>query len=244
MFKFKNYKKDAEYTYTFGAYPTIELLKLMPGVILKVFISTSFYKSEFFNNLNEICIRERVEVVTDDKFIQRISPKENCLVVGVLKKYNSKINASNNHVVLVNPSNMGNLGTIIRTLVGFGISDLALVRPAVDIFDPKVIRASMGALFSINFEYYNEFDEYLSFAGNHNLYMFMLDGKEKLHEINQKDNIKYPFSLVFGNESRGLPKEFSNYGVSLAISQNDCIDSLSLQIAVSIAAYEFTKELV
>ena len=53
-----------------------------------------------------------------------------------------------NHVVLVNPGDMGNMGTIIRTMLGFNYSNLAIIKPGVDVFDPRVIRASMGALFN------------------------------------------------------------------------------------------------
>ena len=49
---------------------------------------------------------------------------------------------------------MGNLGTIMRTMVGFGMEDLAIIRPGVDAYDPKVIRASMGSIFHLRFAYF------------------------------------------------------------------------------------------
>ncbi len=84
-----------------------------------------------------------------------------------------------NHIVLVNPSNSGNLGTIIRSMVGFGIYDLAIIKPAVDIFDLKTIRASMGAIFNIRFSYFDSFSDYSKEYKN-NYYPFMLQAKEKL----------------------------------------------------------------
>ncbi len=66
-----------------------------------------------------------------------------------------------NHIVLVEPRNMGNAGTIIRTMLGFGYKNLALIEPAVDVFDPKVVRSTMGALFRINFEYFQTWEEYI-----------------------------------------------------------------------------------
>ena len=54
------------------------------------------------------------------------------------------------HVVLVNPADMGNLGTVARTMAGFGFGELAVVTPAADVFHPKTVRASMGALFRLN----------------------------------------------------------------------------------------------
>ena len=65
----------------------------------------------------------------------------------------------------MNPSDMGNMGTIIRTGIGFGIRNLAIVEPAVDVFNPRVVRASMGSLFQMNFRYYDSFETYRDTAG-------------------------------------------------------------------------------
>lgn len=81
-----------------------------------------------------------------------------------------------NHVVLVNPGDMGNMGTIIRTMLGFNYSNLTIIKPGVDVFDPRVIRASMGALFNINFEYFDSFSEYLDKYPKRNIYSLMLKG--------------------------------------------------------------------
>ena len=48
-------------------------------------------------------------------------------------------------------------------MLGFNYKNLIIVRPAVDVFDPKVIRASMGAIFHLNIQYYDTFNDY----GNH-----------------------------------------------------------------------------
>ncbi len=95
----------------------------------------------------------------------------------------------------------------------------------------------MGALFNINFSYYDSFDGYLHEFKNHNLYPFMLQSKFKINEV----NFKNPFSLIFGNEATGLSSEFSEIGQSVVIPHSNLIDSLNLPIAVSIAIYESTK---
>ena len=80
-------------------------------------------------------------------------------------------------MALVCPSDMGNLGTILRTLLGFGIRDLALVGNGADVWNPKVVRASMGALFRMEVESFPEFSDYLNrFGEGRSLYPFMLDG--------------------------------------------------------------------
>ncbi len=232
----KSYKKAFEYSYTFGIFPTIELIKSKPEKVIKVLVSTK-YKSDSDMNIFEFCKNHNIETEINDKVINRISDKENNFVVGVFSKYECKLDINKSHVVLVNPSNMGNMGTIIRTLTGFGLNNLAIISPAVDIFDPKVIRSSMGSLFRINFKYYENFNTYNTMFANHKKYPFMLDGATSLKEVNHDKNEL--FSLIFGNEATGLDSSYSSVGKSIFINHTDRIDSLNLTIAAGIALYHF-----
>ena len=130
----KTYKKDAEYSYTLGAFPTIELLKTRPKEVLEVYVHSTFTDTE---TIEKLAKPYGIPVLRQDKVINKLSDKENCFVVGILKKYQDVLQADKSHVVLVNPSNMGNMGTIIRTAIGFGIKNLAIISPGVDVFHPK-----------------------------------------------------------------------------------------------------------
>lgn len=132
---------------------------------------------------------------------------------------------------------MGNLGTIIRSSIGFSLFDLVIIQPGVDIFDPKVIRSSMGAIFNIRFQYFNSFLDYMKMAKDRNYYPFMLKAKTDLKCVLKKE----PYSLIFGPEASGLSDDFLEIGTPLIIKHNKMIDSLNLDNAVSIALYEFTK---
>ena len=65
----------------------------------------------------------------------------------MFSKYKGEVKKGESHLVLVNPEDGGNLGTMIRTALAFDIHDVAIIRPADDVFDPKVIRSSMGSIF-------------------------------------------------------------------------------------------------
>ncbi len=234
----KSYKKDFDYSYTLGVFPTLELLNFQIDNVIKVIISQSGMDNQGVIKILDVCKEKNIEVQINDKAINRISKKENCYAIGVFKKYSLRLSASNNHVVLVNPGDMGNLGTIIRTIMGFGIKELAIIRPGVDIYDPKVVRSSMGALFRLSFQYFDSFSEYMN-SFNHDIYTFMLNAKETLHSVRISD--ANPFSLVFGNEGSGLSDDFLDIGTSVIIPHSNEIDSLNLSIAVGIASYEFTK---
>jgi len=232
----KTYKKDAEYTYTLGAFPTIELLKTRPQEVLEVYVHSTFTDVD---TIEKLAKPYGIPVLRQDKVINRLSDKENCFVIGVLKKYQDTLDKNNSHIVLVNPSNMGNMGTIIRTAIGFGIKNLAIISPGVDVFHPKTIRASMGALFRINCKYFSSFEEYETSYPKHEIFCFMLNAKQQL----TVNNCPKPelFSLVFGNEATGLDDSYLSKGTSIIIPQSEEVDSLNITIAAGVGMYLFTQ---
>lgn len=235
--KIKRYQKEFTYSYAFGAYPVIELLKSHPESVLKVLFKEDSFKDGNIPAIQKECEKRNIHTQINNKLIDKISVKENTYVVGVFKKYASKIKEDENHIVLVNPSNTGNLGTILRTMLGFDFKNLAIIKPAVDMFDPLVVRASMGAVFGINFEYFNNIEEYVSKFSSHHLYPFMLNGKSSV------ENVKFvkPYSIIHGNESKGLDEKYLELGESVYIPHSSSIDSLNLSIAAGISMWEAVK---
>ena len=174
---------------------------------------------------------------TADRVLARISGKENCFAAAVFEKFEDEPAADKPHVVLHNPGDSGNVGTILRTALGLGIEDVALIRPCVDVFDPKTVRASMGSVFSLRIKVYDSFEDYRAAFPDRPLYPFMLDASIPLQEaVKTKPPV---WTLVFGNEGRGLPKEFASYGQAVRIESNDKVDSLNLAIAAGIGIYQF-----
>ena len=254
----KNYKKDFDYSYTLGAFPTFELLDARASDVIKIFCSSGFTDME---RLKAKCLEKGVELEINDKTITRLSDKGNVYVVGVFKKFTQELDNSAPHLVLVNPSDMGNLGTIIRTAVGFGIMNLSIIEPAADIFNPKTVRASMGSVFRISHKKFESFEQYMEYSGisrkhegdqcgnglkeggfasqGREVFTFMLNGEKQL---TVKDCPKPRlYSLVFGNEATGLPDKFLNYGTSVIIPQTEYVDSLNLTIAAGIGMFMFSQ---
>lgn len=235
----KRYKKESLETYCLGATVSLEYLNVRPQDVTKVYLHSAFCAEETREKILRICAEQKIPYEVNDKVFQILSQKENCFVIAMVKKYVCELDHKASQVVLVNPSNAGNAGTIIRSAVGFGVPDIAIIRPAVDFFDPKVIRASMGALSRVRFQYFDTWEEYVKTNGSddRHFYPFMLDGSRLLHET----KIESPFSLVMGNEATGLPPEFSKVGQPVRIKHGNGIDSLNLPIATSIGLYEATK---
>ena len=181
----------------------------------------------------------RIRVETADRALSRISGKENCFAAAVFSKFRDEPDPAASHVLLHQPGDSGNVGTIFRTALGFGIRDVILIRPCVDLFDPKTVRASMGSLFSLRVRVYDSFEEYRTDFPERALYPFMLDASVPLREIRE---IPEQYSLVFGNEGSGLPAEFASMGQAVRIESNDKVDSLNLAVAAGIGIYYFSSK--
>ncbi len=226
----KKYKKGNDVSYALGATVVMELLNNRPDKARAVYISEK-------SDVKAVVDRAHacgVPVVVGDKPFNILSPKENCFAIGEFDKYDCALSRERNHIVLVNPSNSGNLGTIMRAALAFDCTDIAVIRPAVDAFDPKTVRASMGAAFSVNTRFYDSFDDYAKEFYDREIVPFMLCGSPFAEKEFSRDK---KYSLVFGNEATGLPSEFSEYG-AVRIEQSDKVDSLNLSVAVSIALYK------
>lgn len=228
------YDKALPYTYVLGIFPSYEVLTHRADDVQAI-----IYHPDF-DGLG--ALKARVEglsipLIMDAKLLAKISPKENVYVAAVLTKKDYPIQPGN-HIVLVNPSNSGNLGTIIRTMIGFGWNDLAIIRPAVEVDDPKTIRAAMGANAQIRVSYYPSFEAYRTEYPTQVCYPFMLKGAISLQTMLLSD--AKGISFIFGNEGSGLPDSFLTVGTPIKISHTDAIDSLNLSIAVSIALYHYS----
>lgn len=237
--RLKRYQKDFEHSYTFGVFPTLELLAHRPEQVVSVLVHSKGARNEGVQKIQQIGQQRRIRVEENDAAIERITSRENEYAVGVFRKYAPALAPDANHLVLVNPSDMGNLGTILRTMLAFGFRSLALIRPAVDAFDPRAVRASMGALFQVAFQYFDTFEDYHR-AYPHRLYPFLTTAPHRLPEV----TFTPPCALVFGSESAGLPDSFLALGTPVLIPFDPAVDSLNLSIAVGIALYAASNDTI
>ena len=233
------YKSELDYSYAPGIFPSMECLTFRPEKVRRLLVHSSAVGREGTDRLRFLAEKQGVRVEEADRALVRISGKENCFAAAVFDKFEDEPDAERPHVVLHHPGDSGNVGTILRTALGLGIEDVALIRPCADLFDPRTVRASMGSLFRLRVKMYNTFEEYRSAFPERKLYSFMLDASIPLREATGRKPLVW--SLVFGNEGKGLPKEFAEMGQAVRIESNDRVDSLNLAVAAAIGIYEFMK---
>lgn len=234
------YRRELDYSYAPGIFPSLECMLKRPEAVRRLLVSAKGRDSEGVKKLIALAEERHIRVEEADKALGRISGKENCFAAAVFEKQLAVLSETEDHVVLHHIADQGNLGTILRTALGFGWHDLAVIRPAADANDPKVVRASMGALFSLRVREYEDFDAYRRDFPRHAAYPFMLDGAADLDEA--AAGAQRPCALIFGNEGAGLPPEFQNVGRPVRIASSDEVDSLNLAVAAAIGMYGFRKK--
>ena len=236
--KISHYKSSQETSYALGATLVFDLIETSPQLLKRVFVSPNLDKtSTEIQHILSFCKEHGIETIESDKPFHVLSPKGNVFLIAEFKKTQAELDQNEDHIVLVNPSDAGNIGTIIRSAVGFGYQNLAIISPAVDAFNPKSIRASMGAIFHIKIHYYENIEDYIENFKNHHRYAFMLKGASDF----SASTITSPFSFIFGNESSGLPDDYADFCTSIKIPQTNNIDSLSLPMSATVAMYTHRK---
>jgi 16S rRNA (guanine527-N7)-methyltransferase len=130
-----------------------------------------------------------------------------------------------------------NIGSAVRSAVGFGITKIILTSDAANPFHPKSIRSSSGGVFEIEFVRGPSLNDILSISEKNNIEIIALDKSGR--DISDID-MPSKFLLIPGIEGPGLPEEYLTKSVSIKIS--DKIESLNAAVALSIFMYEYNKK--
>lgn len=129
----------------------------------------------------------------------------------------------------------GNLGTIIRSALAFGVEALILRKGSCDPYMPKVIRATMGAIFKIPIYFDEDFDIISEWKdrGGRVYSTYLKDGKE----ISSMD-FKEPYMIVMGNEASGVSDEIIEMSdENFYIPMQGEMESLNVAVSTSIIMY-------
>jgi TrmH family RNA methyltransferase len=173
-------------------------------------------------------------------FDQMTDAKSPQSIVSVVHKKPMVLDPTLPFVALDGVSDPGNVGTIVRTAEWFGIKQVILGNGTADIYNPKVVRSTMGSIFRMN---YFETDDLHSLLKKQYA-KFKIFGAS-IKSQNQLNSIKVPknFGLVFGNESRGISEEVAKRLIGdFLIEGYGKAESLNVAVSVGIALYHFTMK--
>lgn len=189
---FEKYNENLSYSYSFGAFGTIELLKQKSSFCLAVIIDPSFIKNEAYKKIEELCQKSKIEIIVNHQLIEKIRDKDNIFVIGVFKKYHSTLD-NDRHIIIYDIDDYGLIGTIIRSMNGFNYHNLALINCNVDVFNKHLIRASMGAFFALNIQSFDSIETYHQTYQNKQIINISNIGK-KAEKYSNDCDITYAFS--------------------------------------------------
>lgn len=224
-----NYNKKSDFSYTLGAYPTLELGFNRPELVRVIYLHP-LASQKIKDKVYGLSRENNLEVLEGPNFFKGLE-KDNVFLAAKFDKYRDKIQ-DKRHLILHRPEQLGNLGTILRTALAFGLEDIAVIEPSCDRFHPSCIRASMGAHFSLRVESFPSMEDYEK-AFKREIYAFMTGDHPLLKEV----NFEGTFSLLFGSESSGLPEDFSSRYKPIKIKMSPRVDSLNLSLAVGISLH-------
>lgn len=145
----------------------------------------------------------------------------------------------NTVIILDRIQDPGNLGTIIRTALGANVDGIICLKGTVDIFNDKVLRSTMGAIFNIPVLYIDDIKELITLLKEKDFKIVVADAEGDAFYF----TYKYParVALVLGNEGNG-PQHLSRGDIRVSIPLNPKAESLNVAIAGGIILYEIYRQ--
>lgn len=162
-------------------------------------------------------------------------------IVAVCKKNDSNEIIGNRILLLDEIQDPGNLGTIIRSSVAFNIDTIILSCDTVDLYNPKVLRATQGMFCHINIITMDivKAINYLH-DNNYIVYGTNVDNGYDVRSLSSEEKNK--FCLIMGNEGKGVHSNILDLcDKNLYINMNSQVESLNVAIACSILLYELGR---
>jgi len=166
-------------------------------------------------------------------------------IFGIIKIKEKQFNPSSlkknaELIALDNISDAGNLGTIIRTAHWFRISGIIIGKNSIELFNPKVIRSTMGSIFHIPIWYDLDLKEILIELKNIGYSLIAADpiGTDPIKKL----NTRYPKVIILGSESKGISSEILKMcDFRIKINGVKSFDSINLAVAAGIIMWEMKK---
>ena len=233
----------------------IKMFREIPAAQLReVYASESFLKSEAGRKAVEAVMAAQdrlketvVETVSDEIFRNLSDTQSPQGVMAVVSQQHYRLeDLFGQHtepllLILENLQDPGNLGTIIRTAEGAGVTGILMSRGTADLYNPKVTRSTMGSIFRVPFLYTDDLSGTIGKVKQAGVTVCAahLQGR---HTYDGEDYTKGTAFLI-GNESRGLSDGISELAdVRVRIPMAGKVESLNAAVAAAILMYEAGRQ--
>lgn len=240
-------RRDADNVFVAEGPKVVEDILRCHPTLLRAIYATSEWYDKMHIHIDDT-VSYDINIVTNDE-LSKISflchPQQ---VVGIFEKMPTTHDGDKNYaegitLALDGVQDPGNLGTIVRIADWFGIEEIVCSMDTVDVYNPKVIQATMGSIARVSVRY----EKIESFLGrlpsDIPIYGTLLEGKNMYESnIDKSHGI-----IIMGNEGNGI-SEIVRQHITHALripsypSQRETAESLNVAIATAIVCAEFRRK--
>ena len=240
--------KEKKYRDEYGEY-IVEGIKLINEAIeekqnVKTIIVCDNCNKEALNQNSMYEVAKLDCIYVDEKVFNTITEEKNHpAILAEVEKQNKQKQINFNEdiiVVLDDIQDPGNLGTILRTVDSVGLSQIIVSKKSGDVYNSKVVRSTMGAIFRVNVIESENLKDTIKEIKKHkfNVISTSLDTDKSLYDINLNKTV-----IVIGNEANGVSKEIQELSdTKIIIPMLGKTESLNASVATGIVLYEYVRQ--
>lgn len=215
------------------------------NLLIKTYASENFYSERllvdkgYFDDLD-------YEVISDSVFKDISETKSPQGIMGVVKKptysLDEILRVRNSFLLLLEDiRDPGNLGTIIRSAEGAGVTGIVLNDSCVDMYNPKVIRSTMGSIFRVPLYQSLDFINTLKEVKRQGILIYAAHLEGKIYDT--EDSFIRSCSFLIGNEANGLSDSITDLAdIKIKIPMEGKVESLNAAVAASVFMYETARQ--
>ena len=243
-----NLKKKASYRKEKGIFIVegIKMYREIPkDLLLKTYISKSFEDTLDGRAKKELGV---YEVISDKSFENISDTKTPQGILALVSRLSYSLEdileqSKKSLLILENIQDPGNLGTMLRVGEAAGLSGLIMSEDTVDIYNPKVVRSTMGSIFRLPFICAGDLKALVKNLKEHNIKVYA----STLKNSSSYDSFDYTLdhAFIMGNESGGVSEDLCSLADdSLHIPMQGQTESLNVSVAAAILLYEAARQRV
>lgn len=190
-------------------------------------------------NIMRLAAKESIPVVVvKDKEFDKLSTLEtpSGILAVINKRQKPYIDAGATYIILDSIKDPGNMGAIIRSADWFGINNIVIGMDSVDVYNPKVIQATMGSIFRMNLIVDQDLPTFIKTlkTQNYSILATSLEGKDSDLKFESKK-----IAILVGNETKGLnPALLTNANILYKIPGSGNAESLNVSVATGIVLFQ------
>lgn len=226
--------------------------------LVATYVSENYYNEvikagklskEAKNNLNvrdyyivaDSVFKNMSDTVTPQGILAIAKQKEYTLEEMLAMDAKEKSDKGRAFIILESIQDPGNLGTILRTAEGAGVSGIIMNKETVDIYNSKVIRSTMGSVYRVPFMVTENLPETINELKKNNVTVFAAHLRGD--EYYAKDLYKGSVAFLIGNEGNGLSDDIAKMADKyVKIPMDGMVESLNASVAAAILMYEAKRQ--